>query len=233
MNSLEISVHKLNEGEAPTGEALGYLRLKHREGLSSYPGDVSISPLLLEAVSTAALRVLELGDIVRDFRIWFVIANPTWIPDSRLARYRRMWKGGAAMLLGDDAKRLPQGGVDAVLASENGIRSVGLVEIARALADWNHVVKVNHASRSFSAIFLSKRVEPEERLLGALFDSLFAQEGARSDIDLTRFASARCSIGDLVVRTALQWEFGQASLDLIGRYPLITSLRDQFNKATR
>ncbi len=146
------------------------------------------------------------------YRPWLFVATPTSLPDNRITRYKKLWKG-IEERCGVGAGRH---GPEVLFQSAEGLRFAAAAELTRkSFAEGTRLLR---GLTSSALVWTAREGMDSEAETRRFFERAFPLRKGVPDgrTDWIRLASAYCPLGDVLVRASGSWDERECALDLIG-----------------
>lgn len=188
-------------------------------GIASYTTALSQDQDSQSSLIQECTRFLDndlISIIPNDYSMWLFIIEPDWKPDTRINRYKQLWRTYSPQSLANLVL-----GSEVLFASSEGLRYAGLAEIPRS-----HLIEGIELTSQCSAIIITKREINSTAGIEELYRLAFSYQNSTSlsIIDWMMLASSLCPKGDLVIRAGADDYSKQWYIDLFASSEIIRKI---------
>ncbi len=166
-----------------------------------------------------------------DYDFWLVVAHGPWQPDTRITRYRKLWKSNRQLV---PFRNLTNRSDEILIESDAGLRYAGMVEL-----DDNTFGQAIELLRTDSACFILASNRSQVHSADSLVNMISLafpndDSGMKStSVDWLNVAASLCARGDFVVRVSGLFDDPEATIDLIFSSEVLPDFRRCLETLTR
>lgn len=173
-------------------------------------------PRSLEAMNAACaeqVKLLLFSSAARRqaYRVWLFVAYAFWEADSRIVRYRKLWKTMPRELVDCNFHLSPE----VLFESKEGVRYAG---VALVTSDrFLEATRMLLARDSFALIMSKREGMDTEPRIRELFEAAFpiGKHGNVGPVDWQHLAEKLCPLSDVVIKAGGHFDDREAYIDLI------------------